>query len=73
MEPQEEAPTLGESVPPPPGASGSPTPGEAERPEGSASLGAAPADSEGGSAGADGLWRLPVEHAKRRPECSRCG
>ncbi|XP_052598124.1 tRNA-uridine aminocarboxypropyltransferase 2 isoform X2 [Peromyscus californicus insignis] len=66
MEPQEEAPTLGESVPRPPGASGSPTPDEEEEPpEGSAPLAAAPA-------GADGLWGLPVEHAERRPECSRC-
>lgn len=68
-----ESPTLGESVPRPPGASGSPTPDEEEeRPEGSARLAAAPAGAEGGSAGAAGLWELPVEHAERRPQCSRC-
>ncbi|XP_035294931.1 tRNA-uridine aminocarboxypropyltransferase 2 isoform X3 [Cricetulus griseus] len=72
MELEEEARTLAESRLRPSGASGSPTPDEEERPEGSTALVAPPAGFEGDSAGADGLWGLPVEHAERRPECSRC-
>uniref|UniRef100_A0A8C5LKJ8 tRNA-uridine aminocarboxypropyltransferase n=1 Tax=Jaculus jaculus TaxID=51337 RepID=A0A8C5LKJ8_JACJA len=65
MEPQEEAPTLRDAVARSPGASMPPRLDEEERPEGGASL-------EADGAGADGLWELPVEHAERRPECSRC-
>lgn len=72
MEPQEEARTLGESAPRPSGAWGFPTPGEEERSEGGARLAAPPAGALGDSTSADGLWGLPVEHAERRPECSRC-
>lgn len=72
MEPQEEARTLGESAPRPSGAWGLPTPGEEERSEGGARLAAPPAGALGDSTSADGLWGLPVEHAERRPECSRC-
>lgn len=68
MEPQ----TLRESVPPPPGASGSPPTDEEERSEGGEPLAATPEGALGDSTSADGLWGLPVEHAERRPECSRC-
>lgn len=68
MEPQR----LGESVPPPPGASGSPPTDEEERSEGGEPRAATPEGAPGDSTSADGLWELPVEHAERRPECSRC-
>ncbi|XP_073913111.1 tRNA-uridine aminocarboxypropyltransferase 2 isoform X2 [Castor canadensis] len=70
MEPQKEARTLQDAVVRPPGASRSPAPEEEERREGSASP--ASTGEKADSAGADGLWELPVEPAERRPECSRC-
>uniref|UniRef100_A0A8C6REU9 tRNA-uridine aminocarboxypropyltransferase n=2 Tax=Nannospalax galili TaxID=1026970 RepID=A0A8C6REU9_NANGA len=72
MEPQEKARALREPVDGPFRASGSPPPGKQERPEGGASLAAAPESTDGDSSSADGLWDLPVENAERRPECDRC-
>ncbi|XP_004686709.1 PREDICTED: DTW domain-containing protein 2 [Condylura cristata] len=72
MEPQKEARTSKVPVAHPPEASRSQTPSEEERREGSAALASAGAGAEADGASADGLWELPVEPARRRPECSRC-
>ncbi|XP_004696628.1 tRNA-uridine aminocarboxypropyltransferase 2 [Echinops telfairi] len=47
-------------------------PNEEEEREGGAAPEVATPGSEADGASADGLWKLPVEPAERRPECSRC-
>uniref|UniRef100_A0A2I3M2L3 tRNA-uridine aminocarboxypropyltransferase n=3 Tax=Cercopithecinae TaxID=9528 RepID=A0A2I3M2L3_PAPAN len=72
MESQKEARILQEPVARPPGASRSQTPNAKERQEGGPVPAAAALGAEADDDSADGLWELPVEPAKRRPECSRC-
>uniref|UniRef100_A0A2K5IFQ2 tRNA-uridine aminocarboxypropyltransferase n=1 Tax=Colobus angolensis palliatus TaxID=336983 RepID=A0A2K5IFQ2_COLAP len=72
MESQKEARILQEPVARPPGASRSQTPNAKERQEGGPVPATAALGAEADDDSADGLWELPVEPAKRRPECSRC-
>ncbi|KAL4682561.1 hypothetical protein H8959_002116 [Pygathrix nigripes] len=72
MESQKEARILQQPVARPPGASRSQTPNAKERQEGGPVPAAAALGAEADDDSADGLWELPVEPAKRRPECSRC-
>lgn len=72
MESQKEARILQEPVARPPGASRSQTPNAKERQEGGPVPAAAALGAEADDDSADRLWELPVEPAKRRPECSRC-
>ncbi|XP_023053198.1 DTW domain-containing protein 2 isoform X1 [Piliocolobus tephrosceles] len=72
MESQKEARILQEPVARPPGASRSQTPNAKEGQEGGPVPATAALGSETDDDSADGLWELPVEPTKRRPECSRC-
>lgn len=72
MESQKEARILQEPVARPSGASRSQTPNAKERQEGGPVPAAAALGAEADDDSADRLWELPVEPAKRRPECSRC-
>uniref|UniRef100_A0A8D0XNR0 tRNA-uridine aminocarboxypropyltransferase n=2 Tax=Sus scrofa TaxID=9823 RepID=A0A8D0XNR0_PIG len=72
MDPQEEARTSRDPLERSPGVPKSQTPDEEERRGGGTAPAAAVLDAEADGASVDGLWELPVEPAKRRPECSRC-
>lgn len=72
MDPQEEARTSRDPLERSPGVPKSQTPDEEERRAGGTAPAAAVLDAEADGASVDGLWELPVEPAKRRPECSRC-
>ncbi|XP_007947355.1 tRNA-uridine aminocarboxypropyltransferase 2 [Orycteropus afer afer] len=72
MESQKEARTPGDHVTRTCEKSNCQTRNEEEELEGGEAPTVATLNTEADGANADGLWKLPVESAERRPECSRC-